>query len=41
MSFLLPLVAGWALLPGAEPEKPVPLHYVRPRGWASTLPPPT
>jgi hypothetical protein len=30
MSFLLPLVAGWALLPGAEPEKPVPLHYVRP-----------
>jgi hypothetical protein len=30
MSFLLPLVAGWALLPGAEPEKPLPLHYVRP-----------
>lgn len=30
MSFLLPLVAGCALLPAAEPEKPAALHYVRP-----------
>jgi hypothetical protein len=30
MSFLLPLVAGCALLPAADPEKPVPLRYLRP-----------
>ena len=30
MSFLLPLIAGCALLPAAEPEKPAPLHYRRP-----------
>jgi hypothetical protein len=30
MSFVLPLVAGCALLPAAEPEKPVALRYLRP-----------
>lgn len=30
MSFLLPLVAGCALLPAADPEKPMPLRYLRP-----------
>jgi hypothetical protein len=29
MSFLLPLVFGCSLLPAPEPEKPVPLRYVR------------
>jgi hypothetical protein len=32
MSLLLPLVAGCALLPAAEPDKPAPLRYLRPDG---------
>jgi hypothetical protein len=30
MTFLLPLVAGCALLPAADPAKPAPLRYLRP-----------
>jgi hypothetical protein len=30
MSALLPILAGCALLPAAEPEKPTPLRYLRP-----------
>jgi hypothetical protein len=30
MSLLLPLLAGLSLVPGADPEKPAPLRYVRP-----------